>query len=167
LIEHDVGEDAGALKSDGVKCLETYGICAESMWPYVTSRFAVAPPQICYAAAAKHKALVVHSIQNDLLHMKTALASGFPFAVGIQVYQSFESERAAATGMIPMPNPESEELLGGHAVCIVGYTDPEQCWIARNSWGADWGDKGYFFLPFEYLTDPNLSSDLWSVTSVK
>ena len=62
--------------------------------------------------------------------------------------------------MVPLPN-RSEQLLGGHAVVCVGYDDKSQRFICRNSWGTSWGDKGYFYMPYNYLTNSRLSSDMW------
>jgi C1A family cysteine protease len=58
---------------------------------------------------------------------------------------------------------KGEQLLGGHAVLAVGYDDTTQHFIVRNSWGADWGDQGYFTIPYAYLADRNLSDDFWTV----
>ena len=66
--------------------------------------------------------------------------------------------------MVPLPDVNNEEALGGHAILVSGYDDKKRVWIMRNSWGADWGDKGYFYLPYEYLLDSSLSSDLWNIT---
>jgi C1A family cysteine protease len=62
-----------------------------------------------------------------------------------------------------MPDIESENMLGGHAVTVVGYNDLDQTFIVRNSWGSDWGDKGCFYIPYKYLLDPSLTSDAWSI----
>jgi C1A family cysteine protease len=35
-----------------------------------------------------------------------------------------------------------------------------------NSWGTGWGLKGFFALPYAYVTNPNLASDLWVVNAV-
>ncbi len=48
----------------------------------------------------------------------------------------------------------------------VGYDDSQSWFIVRNSWGAGWGMKGYFTLPYEYLLDQNLSSDFWTIRLV-
>ena len=43
------------------------------------------------------------------------------------------------------------------------YSDSRR-WIMRNSWGAGWGDRGYFYLDYPYLLDPALASDMWTIT---
>ena len=98
--------------------------------------------------------------------MKGCLASGYPFIFGFTVYESFESAQVAQTGHVPLPQ-EGEQVLGGHAVCAVGYDDANQWFIARNSWGTGWGMQGYFTLPYTYLTSRSLSSDFWTVRVVQ
>jgi C1A family cysteine protease len=164
FLEHTVSSDSGALIHDGIRSLQTYGVCPESQWPYDISKFTVKPPTSCYQTALKHKAVTVHNIQQDITSIKTALASGFPIVVGISVYSSFESNETAASGIVNMPDINNEELLGGHCVLVCGYDNSRRVWIMRNSWGVDWGDKGYFYLPYEYLLDSSLSSDLWNIT---
>jgi hypothetical protein len=55
-----------------------------------------------------------------LVALKAALAEGLPVAIGIQLYESFESEAAARTGKIPMLKRTKERVLGGHAMLVVG-----------------------------------------------
>jgi len=162
MLENTIPYDAGAYLSDGVKTLQKYGVCPESEWPYDITKFAVKPPQKCYTDALLNTATKVANIQNTLSAMKNSLINGFPFVVGIAVYTSFESQAVANTGIVPMPKPR-ERLLGGHAVMCVGYDDSKQLWIMRNSWGTNWGDKGYFYLPYAYLTNSSYSSDLWNI----
>ena len=64
-----------------------------------------------------------------------------------------------------MPKPK-ERQLGGHAVLAVGYDDPTSRFIVRNSWGDKWGNAGYFTMPYDYLTDANLSDDFWTIKKV-
>ena len=66
-----------------------------------------------------------------------------------------------------MPLPSSIDTpIGGHAVLAVGYDDEDHVFICRNSWGASWGDAGYFYMPYAYLLDSNLSSDFWTINLV-
>jgi len=159
-LEGTVGEDSGAEIRDGIKVLATYGVCPETMWPYVISKFTKKPCAKQIAEAKKHTIASYYRI-DTLAEMKTCLAAGYPFVFGFSVYDSFESDEVAATGVVPMPGPD-ESLLGGHAVLAVGYDDSTGRFIVRNSWGM-WGDKGYCYMPYDYLTDRNLSDDMWFV----
>jgi C1A family cysteine protease len=163
LLEKSIPYDVGSTLSDGIKTFQIYGVCPESIWPYIPFRFATKPTANCYQDALKEKALRIQNILCDLISMKKCLISGFPFVIGICVYDSFETDEVANTGMVPMPE-SSETLLGGHAVLCCGYDDEKQCWIMRNSWGVNWGIKGYFYLPYAYLTNPSLASDAWTIT---
>uniref|UniRef100_A0A6C0B995 Peptidase C1A papain C-terminal domain-containing protein n=1 Tax=viral metagenome TaxID=1070528 RepID=A0A6C0B995_9ZZZZ len=169
VIEGTIKEDAGATLEDGVKSLIKYGVCLETDWPYNISKFAVCPPPKCYTNALQHRVLQknTRNIKNDLKSMKQCLSNKLPFVVGILVYESFESQAVATTGMVPMPNTQKEKLLGGHAILCVGYNDKLQVWIMRNSWGSTWGDKGYFYLPYAYLLSSDLSSDLWTISDIR
>lgn len=165
-LEHSISEDAGAELSDGIKTVQKYGVCPENMWAYDITKFTKCPPTRCYTNALKHKALEVHNITQTETDMKLSLSQGYPFVVGIGVYESFESDVVAKTGIVPLPNTSKEKCLGGHAILCVGYDDSKKVWIMRNSWGEGWGDKGYFTLPYAYLLTPSLSSDLWNITKV-
>jgi C1A family cysteine protease len=163
VIEHSVSQDAGATLSDGILSLQKYGVCPEPSWPYKIKKFTLKPNPQCYTQALQNKAIQVQNINNNLDEMRSALVAGYPFVVGILVYSSFETSKVASTGTVPMPNTNTEQLLGGHAVVAVGYDDTKQVFIMRNSWGTSWGNKGYFTLPYAYLLDNNLTSDLWCI----
>ena len=159
----DVPDDAGSTLSQGIASLEGAGLSPESCWPYNPILFAVKPPLAAYKLAEKHRVILATHVKQDIVSIKTCLANGLPIVVGISIYASFESREVAATGIVPMP-AHGEACLGGHAVVIVGYDDSKNSWIMRNSWGTSWGDDGYFHLPYAYLSDTNLASDLWVVS---
>ena len=162
LLEGTVDQDAGACLRDGVKALHQFGCCPEDMLPYDIDKFTEKPSDECYAEAKKHT-ISEYSRIVSLRQMKTVLAEGYPFVIGIQIYESFESEEVAKTGMVPMPDVSKEQCQGGHAVCVVGFDDAKQLVTVRNSWGPDWGDKGHFYLPYEFVTNPDLTSDCWMI----
>jgi len=94
------------------------------------------------------------------------LAEGYPFVFGFTVYESFESPAVAKTGVLDMPKPQ-EKTLGGHAVMAVGYDDKAKRFLVRNSWGSDWGLKGYFTIPYDYLDSRNLADDFWTIRAME
>lgn len=160
-LEGSTGEDAGAEIRDIVKTAQQIGACSEALWPYVESNLFKKPSKAAYDEAAKHKISMYHSVAT-LDEIRHALASDLPVIGGICVYESFESEHVTATGRVPMPMP-NEQMLGGHAILIVGYDDVAKVLICRNSWGVDWGDHGYFYLPYAFITVPGYANDFWVI----
>lgn len=161
VIEHSVNEDSGAMIRDGIKSLVKQGVCSEKKWPYVISKFTVKPSATCFKDALDHQVTSYARLQT-VNEMRACLADGYPFVFGFSVYESFESNAVANTGVAPVPKPK-EKMLGGHAVLAVGYDDAKKTFLVRNSWGTGWGMKGYFTLPYDYLADRNLSDDFWTI----
>jgi len=165
-MEGTVNEDAGAMIRDGIKSIAQLGVCDEAEWPYNIAKFTNKPTATCYKDALEHQALSYQRVTQTLSQMKGCLASGFPFVFGFTVYESFESPAVAKSGNVDLPAP-GEKVLGGHAVLCVGYDDTKQRFTVMNSWGTDWGQKGFFTIPYAYLTDDNLASDFWTVRIVE
>jgi C1A family cysteine protease len=164
-IEGTVSTDSGAQVRDGIKTVSHQGDCPEALWPYNIKKFAVKPPAKCYSDATKYKAVEYQRVNRALKQFKGCLASGYPFVFGFTVYESFEGAEVAKTGHVNMPK-HNEKTLGGHAVMAVGYEDSHSWFLVRNSWGSDWGMKGYFTMPYRYLLDGNLSDDFWTIRVV-
>ena len=162
VIERTVATDSGAQIRDGVKAAGTLGVCTETTWPYDIAQFAKKPPAKAFKEALKTKAASYCRVARSPAQMKGCLASGYPFVFGFTVYDGFESDAVAQTGILNMP-ASTEKTIGGHAVLAVGYSDPDQRFIVRNSWGAKWGQAGYFTMPYGYLMDENLSDDFWTI----
>jgi C1A family cysteine protease len=165
-MEGTVSSDAGAMIRDGIKSIAKQGVCPEKQWPYTIAKFTRKPSQACYKEALQHQAMSYQRLVQSLTQLKGCLAAGYPFVFGFTVYESFESPEVAKTGTAPMP-ASSEQVLGGHAVLAVGYDDAMQRFIVMNSWGTRWGMKGFFTMPYSYLTETNLSSDFWTVRLVE
>lgn len=162
VIEGTVKTDSGAQIRDGIKSVGTLGVPPEKDWPYVVKKFAQKPPKTAFKDALGTQASSYSNLGRSLTQMKGCLASGYPFVFGFTVYDSFESDAVAKSGVVPMPLAH-ESVLGGHAVLAVGYQDAQQRFIVRNSWGTGWGMKGYFTIPYAYLLDSKLSSDFWTI----
>ena len=151
---------------DGIKELAKLGAPPESLWPYDIQAFATKPPAQAFTVALSHQALNYQRVTQSLAQLKGALAAGFPFVFGFTVYESFESEAVAKSGVVPLPSP-TERSLGGHAVMAVGYDDSTQVFRVENSWGPTWGQKGFFTIPYAYLASADLASDFWTIRLVE
>jgi C1A family cysteine protease len=160
VIENTVSQDAGAEIRDGIKVVASQGVCDENLWPYDTNAFTNKPSDAAYTAAKtgiikqySRVPVALHNIQNVLTHK-------VPVVFGCSLYESFESDAVAANGIVPMPGAD-ENQIGGHCMLIVGYTKDH--FIVRNSWGTSWGDAGYCYMPFDYLTNSSLADDFWAI----
>ena len=159
LIENTVNEDSGANMRDIGNALATYGVCEEKLFPYDITKFTNKPTDADNTNGATYKIKSYYSVKT-IDDIKNVLAvKQHPVLIGIAVYASFESESVAKTGIVPLPK-KNEQMLGGHAVLVVGYDNKKKCLIVRNSWGAGWGDKGYFYLPYTYVTK-GFAYDFW------
>jgi len=165
LLIGTVNYDSGAYIRDGIKATNKYGAPLEVYWPYNIQKFRVPPSKPAVLDGAKRKVTLYEKI-NDFNGCLDALTNGYPITVGYYVYSSFMNQQVSKTGVMPYPDPSKEYFLGGHAVLLVGYSMQRQVFIARNSWGSNWGDKGYFYMPFDVIKNTNMSSDFWIIKSV-
>jgi len=165
LLIGTVNYDSGAYIRDGIKVTNKQGASLEHLWPYNIGKFRHEPTLEARNDALKRKVTRYERISN-FDGCIDALTNGYPIIMGFHVYESFMSPYVARTGFMPYPNRKREKLLGGHAVLLVGYNKVKQVFIARNSWGSGWGDKGYFYMPFKVVTDTSMSGDFWIIKDV-
>ena len=168
-MEGTVASDAGAEIRDGIKCVAQFGAPRESLWPYsdkVPGPFTKKPSAAAYKEGLNHQAVTYLRVTQTAQQLKGCLAEGFPVVFGMSVPASFESDDVATNGKMPMPTA-NEQILGGHAVIIVGYNSTKRTYIVRNSWGTVWGDKGHFHAPEAFIHDPNWCSDFWTIRRVE
>lgn len=172
--------DTGAYLRSTMGALVLFGVPPEEYWPYIVDDFDLEPPAFCYAFAQSYQAIKYYRLDPpgtspDVLlnRIKTNLSAGLPSMFGFTVYTSI-SQADGRDGRIPYPAP-GENVEGGHAVVAVGYSDGMKikntnkkgvettgALLIRNSWGAEWGDGGYGWLPYDYVRN-GLAEDWWSV----
>jgi C1A family cysteine protease len=172
-LEGTVDQDSGGQIRDVVKAAAQYGAPLETTWPYNEQAFRQKPSLEAYNEGLQHRALQYEAVPQDLTAFKHVLAVlNRPILIGIIVYDSFEAPQTIASGVVPMPGP-TETCQGGHAVLAVGYDDSKQAILVRNSWNTIYppawpgsNERGSFWLPYEYLMNPQLAEDFWVITQV-
>ena len=133
----------------------------------------------CPLAAADRCRIATYSRLVQTSSYLDCLASGYPFVLGFEAFESLYSDDVARSGVMRIPSSD-EAAVGGHAVLVVGYDldfrqsraladsglDPalvsDRALFARNSWGPDWGIGGYFWMPLEHATNPSTGGDAWT-----
>jgi C1A family cysteine protease len=161
--------DSGAWIIDGYKWVGNNGVCSESSWPYDTTKVNDSPPGNCDDEAKNntvkgfYQLLLDNNVHNSVSWF---LNQDMPIAFAFAVYNSFTT--IGEDGICPLPNPRTyddpndpiDSFMGGHEVVIMGYDDDKRLYTVANSWGENWGDDGFFYLPYEFLENEKISFDL-------
>ena len=133
----ELDQDTGITIRGGLKAIKKYAACSEIWWPYIIRNFAIKPHDQCIKAASQHiGGLSYYSIPRNIESLKQALFNGFPIIIGIQIYESLESDKTLQTGIISIPDITKEKNYGGHCVALYGYDDSSKTFIMMNSWGT-------------------------------
>jgi hypothetical protein len=167
LFNFSVTEDTGLTMREGFQSVTAKGCVDETTWPYVVSKFSEKAPDSAYTKANNNKGLVYLSVAQDVNEIKKCLKDGYAVSFGISLYESFMSTQVARTGIVPTPDQNTEQRVGGHAMTIVGYDDSTQCFIVANQWGKAWGDSGFCHMPYSMIIDTKTTGDLWTPRSYK
>ncbi|CAF1046008.1 unnamed protein product [Rotaria sp. Silwood1] len=132
-------KDKGCTISSAIKALKKYGCCKETFYPYNITKINQKPSAYCYEEAKKYRIVDGMTVAVKLNEMKSCLAQKYPFAFGIDLFDSF-SDAETNGGIVPMPQPDEaiNDNHGTHAMLAVGYSDRAKCFIVRNSWGTEW-----------------------------
>ncbi len=168
--EGSVNQDAGCMIRDAMKAVVEIGLPQESLWPYRIADFARKPSRNVYKDASRHQVQQYSRVPVSRTMFLRCLAEGYPIVFGASIFESFESDEVARTGVVPIPDFDGESFLGGHCMVAFGYDIRDknnEVGIVRNSWGTHWGKNGYCMIPLAYLCNPDLVNDCWTISMVE
>lgn len=148
LFRDNLTKDSGAYIKDGLKAVKRYGICKQTLWPYDVDKFDVQPHPDCYVDASR-RVVTLYERLYSLTDILEVLNANRPVVTGIRIYESFYNINEN-NDVLSIPS-YSETSVGGHAMVLVGYDISKGQFIAKNSFGDDWGSNGYCWIPFDYI----------------
>lgn len=156
--------DDGASFNDVLKAAQDCGLCLESLCPYNEDVFNEVPSDESYQDGIGRCVTEAKNIQVDINHIKSAIAKGLPVVVSVK---SFRAMRKMANGFVCYDIiDDNEKKESYHAMVICGYSDKEGFFIVRNSWGKDFGDKGYCYFPYAAFRDKNAIDSCYVITGI-
>lgn len=173
--------DRGAYSRTTMKALAIFGVPPEEYWPYDLTKVDEEPPAFCYALARQYRATEYYRLDRKgitrdtlLQQIKANLAMNRPVMFGMLFHLGCARQSSTNGGKIPIPSPSDTEWFG-HNMAVVGYDDnihientdsggieTTGALLVRNSFGTQWGDNGYGWLPYEYVLR-QLSMDWWTL----
>jgi C1A family cysteine protease len=159
---NSVGKDDGAQLRDGMKAIADFGATTETTWPFDETKVLTKPNDESFSSAKPNIIKQYSRILTTLKDVQAALSRGIPIIFGLFIFENFDASEVRENGIIAMPKGKH---IGDHAMLIVGIKD--KYIISRNSWGDNWGESGYCYIPFEYIFNDAWAGDLWVIDVAK
>lgn len=166
--------DEGTTFTSALRSLCEFGLAEETYCPYNQSVWDAEPTKEAYENAGVRKLIKALNVDRSVKAMKSAVAEGYPVLASFTLCKSFNP---SANGLISMPsNDELDALINGteektqhnrHGMVIVGYDDKLQAFLVRNSWGIEWGNNGYCYIPYQYIENEHLLNFACILTEIQ
>jgi hypothetical protein len=161
-IENWDCQDSGAYPTDINAALGLFGICLDRDMPYNPSTCVQPNPTQDRLASNWKWDTGAEPLQpeqwDDAVYQAQLKPSWGAVRIAVPIPASFMQANSNG-GYVPLPNPEYDQLLGGHEMLLVGRNEnlifPDGSrggYILLNSWGTSVGDHGIYYMPFAWPT---------------
>lgn len=149
LFSDTLETDSGSYIRDGLKSIKNFGVCSEVLWPYDIDKYDQQPTPLCYLDATKRRISSYSTLYtND--EIKEVLSSKRPVVLATEIFYDFLYV-TKDNPRVKMPSAY-DYSMGQHAVLIMGYDDSKSEFLIKNSHGSYWGDNGYAWIPYDYVS---------------
>lgn len=165
-LAHQESENVGTNVYDLIQSLRDNGVCLEELCPFVPEIYDEEPSQDAFIDAKGRKVTEAKNVSITIDSIRSALAQGYPVLISVRAFSSYVLD---ADGVLELPSKEELENVtdDNHAMVICGYTDRDGGYfIVRNSWGATWCEKGYCYMPYDYVLTPNALNRAYVITGI-
>ncbi|CAE7332450.1 unnamed protein product [Symbiodinium natans] len=149
-------KDEGMTLGGAISALEVKGACLETRF-LSASQVNDKPHDFCFNEAVRFKVAESREVPVDLDAMRQCLAEGHPIVFGLKLTSQFFKPSRGGGITTPDPSDPKSSEHGLHAMLNVGYNDRQKCFIIRNSWGTSWGDRGYAYVPYDYICNSDFN----------
>lgn len=167
--------EGGSNFHEQFEVLGTHGVCYEQLYAYDINSLSAQPSEAAEEDAKNHRVLSAKQIplfnssdKSDTLkrnhtQLTSALSEGYPIGISLKLFEDFGKKGAFILHPDDTPNAKEE---GRHAMVIVGYSEENDFYIVRNSWGEGFGENGYCYIPTAYIDDPDYMDFACIITEI-
>lgn len=137
-------ETAGTQTKLALKVIRKFGCVTEDTLP-MSGRLSNMQSAAFYTLASQFRIRSFHNLGKNTDNWKVWIATQGPILTRLDVDETWYQASRNAGKLVEY---KQNTARGGHAVCLVGYS--KKGFIVRNSWGKDWGDKGFAYATNSY-----------------
>lgn len=166
VLRGNVHEDTGVSLLDAVNSVKEHGACFSETYPYEIENFKNEPNENSFIEAKHQVVEKAYRVAIKEKDFKQAIAKGHPVIFGLKLFESFYPKDKSGLITYPTAKEASHKNHGHHAMLLVGYNDDEKLFKVRNSWGKTFGNEGYCFIPYDYVTNASFCTEAFVITEI-
>ncbi|TGN19655.1 cysteine protease [Leptospira idonii] len=141
------GKDTGASLLETLILAQSRGSVTWEQMGYNPSQFRNRPGAGLIEEGRKTRISRIFKIDpSDLQSIKAAISEKNPVIISFLTYENFLSAKGSS-----VYQSESGNLVGAQSLVLVGYDDGQKTFRVWNSWGKEWGDKGYLSISYPII----------------